>query len=706
MEKPDVFQPISVILNGSNYAQWVEAMREFLKGQKLWRYVTGDIAYPVKPTVTDQSKDGASKSKEDAEKEKEYAEKLKDWDSKNHQIITWFRNTSTPGIHLQFGRFETAKEVWDHLAKRYTISDLSHQYQLLKELHSLKQERGQAVFDFLAQMEIIWDQLTSCEPVLQDPTDAKAYEDYRNRTRLIQFLMALTDDYEPVRASLLHQNPLLSLEDALPHLKSEETRLGLLRSKSETVFAATDRKGKICRNYNRPEHSFSDYPSIECRKCKQKGHIGSNCPKLFCHYCKLSGHLIATCPTRPPRSDQNKYQHRPNNSTHVPASTAAATESTSSTSLNTPFVSPSDIETLLKQLLYFSGNTPTTLSTIPGNSKWYFDSGCFNYMSPQRHLFSSLSPTINAPSVNTANGSLLHATHHGIISQSNIHISNAYFIPKLNFNLLSVGQLVELSFDVIFSISGCRVQDRRMKKIIGTGCKVGRLFELENLHVPSTNLCAASSPSTLHLLHRRLAHSSLGKLRPLISTVVLSQETLSEFSCPGTSQQNGRAERKHRHILDSVRAMLISSSCPERAWGEAVLTAVHAINRLHSSVLGNTTPFERLYRTSPDYSSLHGYHCWDSISRRIRISRHVVFWEHHMFSSFSFFESIPSTPSPFFTNSNVDLFPSDDTTRSTPSPPLEAPAPPPSPSPDDSSPDSDPAPTVMPPLPTRSSRSS
>ncbi|XP_072062244.1 uncharacterized protein [Arachis hypogaea] len=635
MKKPDVFQPIPVILNGSNYAPWVEAMRGFLKGRKLWRYVTGDIACPVKPTVTDKSTDGASKSKKDAEKEKDYAEKLEDWD-----------------------------KVWDHLAKRYTISDLSHQYQLLKELHSLKQERGQAVFDFLAQMEIIWDQLTSCEPVLKYPTDAKAYEDYRNRTRLIQFFMALTDDYEPVRASLLHQNPLPSLEDALPRLKYEEMRLGLLRSKSENVFAATDRKGKICRNCNQPGHSFFDCPSIECRKCKQKGHIGSNCPRLFCHYCKLSGHLIATCPTRPPRSDQNKYQPRPNNSPHVPASTAAAaTESTSSTSLNTPSVSPSDIETLLKQLLSFPGNTPATLSTLPGNSKWYFDSGCFNHMSPLRHLFSSLSPTINAPSVNTANGSLLH--------------------------------------------------DRRTGKIIGTGCKVGRLFELENLHVPSTNLCAASSPSTLHLWHRRLAHSSLGKLRPLISTGVLGQVqnesldciscrtakqpalsfnnnssiacspfdlihsdvwgpvptasmggaryfvvfiddfsrftwvylmnnrcelpqiyinfatmgTLFEFSYPGTSQQNGRDERKHRHILDSVRAKLISSSCPERAWGEAVLTAVHAINRHPSSVLG-----------------------------------------------------------------------------STPSPPLEAPAPPPSPSPNDSSPDSDPAPTIMPPPPTHSSR--
>ena len=50
--------------------------------------------------------------------------------------------------------------------------------------------------------------------------------------------------------------------------------------------------------------------------------------------------------------------------------------------------------------------------------------------------------------------------------------------------------------------------------------------------------------------------------------------TISQYSCPGTSQQNGRAERKHRHILDTVRTLLISSGCPERFWGEAALTAV------------------------------------------------------------------------------------------------------------------------------------
>ena len=36
--------------------------------------------------------------------------------------------------------------------------------------------------------------------------------------------------------------------------------------------------------------------------------------------------------------------------------------------------------------------------------------------------------------------------------------------------------------------------------------------------------------------------------------VLHSYGTVHPLTCPGTSQQNGRAERKLRHILDTIRA--------------------------------------------------------------------------------------------------------------------------------------------------------
>ncbi|KAK9169204.1 hypothetical protein Syun_001344 [Stephania yunnanensis] len=87
------------------------------------------------------------------------------------------------------------------------------------------------------------------------------------------------------------------------------------------------------------------------------------------------------------------------------------------------------------------------------------------------------------------------------------------------------------------------------------------------------------------------------------------QGTIVQRSCPYTSRQNGRAERKHRHILDSVRAQLLSASCPEKFWGEAALNCVFTINRLPTPVLQNVSPFERLYGTLPYYSHIRVFGC-------------------------------------------------------------------------------------------------
>ncbi|GKV15773.1 hypothetical protein SLEP1_g26525 [Rubroshorea leprosula] len=310
-------------------------MRSFLKGRKLWRYITGDITLPQK--VTDET-------------DKKYIDRLEDWDSKNHQIITWFRNTSIPSIHLQFGRYETAKEVWDLLAARYTTSDLSSQYQLWEELHNLKQERGESITSFYAKMEAIWDQLALSEPTFNDTADIGKYIEYRDKMRLIQFLMALTDDFEPCRASLLHQSPLPTLDSALSRLLSDETRLGLLKPQRDTTVAAainkfplSKRGQKHCRHCNKYGHALYECSLVECHKCKQKGHIAPNCTSL------------------PQRSDQWKTQSKPNQSSKPVVAAAAANEDTS--------VHPSigNLETLLRQMIS-SSSTSTALPTIPGST--------------------------------------------------------------------------------------------------------------------------------------------------------------------------------------------------------------------------------------------------------------------------------------------------------------------------------------------------
>ncbi|PKU60143.1 Retrovirus-related Pol polyprotein from transposon TNT 1-94 [Dendrobium catenatum] len=159
---------------------------------------------------------------------------------------------------------------------------------------------------------------------------------------------------------------------------------------------------------------------------------------------------------------------------------------------------------------------------------------------------------------------------------------------------------------------------------------------------------------------------------------------LHQFSCPHTPQQNGLAERKHRHIIETARTLLLQAKLPTSFWVESVLTAVYLINRLPSPITKYISPFQCLYKTPPSYSHLKifgclcypwlqpaapnkfapkssacvfigyssthkGFRCYNLHTSKILISRHVQFHEnifpfHNISSSNSDLPSSSSTP--------------------------------------------------------------
>ncbi|KAI0523320.1 hypothetical protein KFK09_005715 [Dendrobium nobile] len=146
------------------------------------------------------------------------------------------------------------------------------------------------------------------------------------------------------------------------------------------------------------------------------------------------------------------------------------------------------------------------------------------------------------------------------------------------------------------------------------------------------------------------------------SAFLLQHGIQRQLSCPHTPEQNGIAERKHRHLLDLARTLLHAAHLPATLWAEAIATANYLVNRLPSSSIENQIPFHRLHGHPPNYTHLRtfgcqcfpwlcpyaanklsprshecifieyspfhkGYKCLDISSNRTYISRHVTFNE-------------------------------------------------------------------------------
>ena len=76
---------------------------------------------------------------------------------------------------------------------------------------------------------------------------------------------------------------------------------------------------------------------------------------------------------------------------------------------------------------------------------------------------------------------------------------------------------------------------------------------------------------------------------------------LYQSSCTHTPQQNGVAEHKNRHLVETARTLLLHFHVSFRFWGDAVLTACYLINRMPSSVLHDQIPHSLIFPYQPLY---------------------------------------------------------------------------------------------------------
>ena len=542
--RDDSLQAISVRLDGKNYSYWSYVMKNFLKGRKLWGYISGVYVEPVKPETIDDK----------------YRELLEKWDTENSRIITWINNSVENKIGMQLAKYDTGKEVWDYLERLYVRSNFAMQYQLEVEIRAISQNT-RSIQEFYSEISSLWDQLAMTESA--ELRSVLPYISRREEQRLVQLLMALRPEYENCRSSILHRTPLPSVDSVIHELLAEETRLKIQSVKeispsTASVLAVPTQMNKTSVINNRL-----------CHYCKREGHWKSACPELLSRQIG-QGVRPSQTPWRPGPQQYNRgVQQRPPNmgrgqarpphhmtaalahpsqDLHASANLDSLAEQfqsflASQTQSQTPTQSPSQSQHYAMSS-QTSGLHPSSTSGT-NQPSWALDSGASVHMSPDSSSFTSITPNSISPSITTADGTPMPLAGIGTIHTPKISLPNVLCVPKLTMSLASVGQLCDLGYNVSFSGNFCFVQDPQSKRLIGTGRrKRGGLYILDDLHVPSYTAAAAavdlssyhltSTSSKYYLWHSRLGHISGSRLKFLNSSGILGDLNPHDISdCSG-----------------------------------------------------------------------------------------------------------------------------------------------------------------------------
>ncbi|KFL89552.1 hypothetical protein AmDm5_1575 [Acetobacter malorum] len=143
---------------------------------------------------------------------------------------------------------------------------------------------------------------------------------------------------------------------------------------------------------------------------------------------------------------------------------------------------------------------------------------------------------------------------------------------------------------------------------------------------------------------------------------LLDKGIIHHKSCPHTPEQNGLAERKHMHIVETALTLLSTAQLPPQFWFHACAISVYLINRMPCSTLSMKSPYTCLFAQPSALTHLKvfgyscypllkpyntnklqpktvqciflgyagqykGYICFNPLSGRFYVSRHVVFYE-------------------------------------------------------------------------------
>jgi hypothetical protein len=467
---------ISPLTGKKDYDVWATRMAVYLRSEDAWEYVVYGYSEPAD--------EAAFQALSNAEKDVLRAHRKKDAKAL-HLIMNALDNSVFPKISASLH----AKAAWDTLATSYQGAgkvQTATLQNLRRDFEDLKMKESDSVDSFMTKVMGIVNQLN-------------IYGEKIGDQRVVErVLRSLPHKFESKVSAIEEAKDLstLSIDELTGSLLSFESRLNRNEESShENAFKAhvsfsrgrgrgRGRGGSRGRGRSGRSNGNGDQDH-------HHNHEGGNCDKkrsdksnIQCYYCNKFGHYAHQCKKK--KADQANHNANVTNTSE-------------------------DKDDMLFLTCHAAHESPKGL--------WLLDSGCSNHMTGDRGLIEDLDESVRTE-VKVGTDEVVPVLGKGVVNiltkqGQQKTISDVYYAPGLKHNLLSIGQLTEKKYKLVFDGSDCEIYDPNRHLIIKIQVTRNRMYPLVmNCSSKVTSFAQkATCMDDYWLWHFRYGHLHFGGLK-------------------------------------------------------------------------------------------------------------------------------------------------------------------------------------------------
>ncbi|XP_056848842.1 uncharacterized protein LOC130498986 [Raphanus sativus] len=435
-------------------------------------------------------------------------------------------------------------QIGDNLKKRFEVGNKVRIHQLMEQLASCRQN-GQAVIDYYGRLAVMWEELQTYRPPPACSCSAAAvYEKEREDERVHQFIMGLDESrFGNVVTAIIEADELADLGKVYAKVIREEARLNSAKAREvatqEAVGFAARQEAPVQKDARdtRDQSGSNSY-----------GNRGRD---------RIIGFPEWMNDRRGRGSSRGRGGSNARGGGRGAAHTAHAANSNAYGGGSSD-LTPEQWKAITQ--IINDGKSSSQSEKLSGKNLGdvIIDSGASHHMTGDAGQLVNVRKTPPCV-VGFADGGTSTSVQMGdLILTDHISLKDVLFVPNLDCTLIS---------------------DRSSKTLIGAGEERGGVYFFKYVRscLDASFACQVRSkkgdPAVLCIAETQFGNSvqtvrsDNGTEFMCLSEFFQDKGIVHQTSCVDTPQQNGRVERKHRHILNVARALLFQSRLPVKFWG-------------------------------------------------------------------------------------------------------------------------------------------